>query len=91
MIKSNASLYLTYVNDFVTVAAFADYIGVTDGQAKSIIARSKVIWLSENSNHRDHFTNNCKNLTPHYDHMHPNNANVFMKRHAANLLSEYSA
>ncbi len=91
MIKSNSNLYLLYVNDFITVSAFADYMGVTDGQAKSIIARSKVMWLAENSKHRSYFTNNCKNLTPNYENMREINAGVFMKRHAANLLAEYSA
>ncbi|AUR91554.1 hypothetical protein NVP1161O_112 [Vibrio phage 1.161.O._10N.261.48.C5] len=91
MIKPNAKLYLTFVNDFLTVAGFSEWLEVSVEQATSIIARSKIMWLSEDKGHRTYFTNNCINLCEHYNSINPNNAKVFANHHAKNLLAEYSA
>ena len=91
MIKPNAKLYLTFVNDFLTVAGIAEWLEVSVEQATSIIARSKIMWLSEDSSHRTYFTNNCINLCGHYQDMSPTNAKVFANRFADSLLAEGSA
>ena len=91
MIKPSAQLYLTFVNDFITIQCFAEWLEVDTNQAQSIIARSKIMWLSEDSRHREHFTDNCLNLSEHYQGMSEHNAKFFCKRHSDNLLTEYSA
>ena len=60
-------------------------------QAQSIVARSEIMWLSEDSRHREHFTNNCLNLSEHYQSMSKHNAKFFCKRQSFNLLAEHSA
>ncbi|QXN60083.1 hypothetical protein KUA24_16 [Vibrio phage HNL01] len=89
MTEPSTNLYLTFVNDFLSTTTFADWIGVSEGVASSIIARSKIMYYSESSDHRTHFTLNCVKLHKHYKEV--RNSNYFAKRHEARLLDEYSA
>lgn len=90
MLKTSA-YYLDFVNNFLSIQCFADYYDMTLCQAKSIIARSKVIWLSESSDYRKYFLNNNINLCDHYHGMSEGNKVFFSKRHGENLLAEHSA
>ena len=91
MVKPSPKLYLEFTNNFLTVPCFAAYLDVTDSEAQSLITRSKVMWLSEDSRNRSFFTNNCVNLCDHYHGMKPENVVFFKKRHEQRLLSEHSA
>lgn len=83
--------YLDFVNNFVTIQCFAEFYDLTIDQAKSIVSRSKIIWLAESSDNRKYFLNNNINLCDHYHGMSENNKVFFSQRHANNLLAEYSA
>ena len=90
MLKTSA-YYLDFVNNFLTVAKFAEHYDLTVEQAQSIIVRSKIVWLSEDSANRKYFLNNNVNLCGHYRHMSESNKGFFCKRHEQNLLAECSA
>lgn len=51
-------LYLSWANDFLTVPVFADYHGLTEDQAQSIIRRGKVLYFANNPKERSHFSDN---------------------------------
>ena len=38
---TDEQLYLSYVNDFITVAAFAEYYGMTEEDAHALIERER--------------------------------------------------
>ena len=41
------AIYLEWVNDFVTVARFAEYHGITDAQAADLITLARDIFNTE--------------------------------------------
>lgn len=89
--KITSKFYLDYVNNFLTVDYFAEYYNFTKDQALSVIARSKIVWLSEDINNRKYFSNNHLNLCDHYHNMSKSNQVLFTKRHSDRLLAEFSA
>lgn len=91
MIKPSTKLYLTYCNDFLSVEGFASWLETTIEVARSLVARSKVMFLSESIHNRSYFTNNCVNLCQHYTGIREGNREFFAKRHANKLLLEHSA
>lgn len=40
-------LYLSWVNDFLSVASFAEYHGITDAQAEALIALARDIFNTD--------------------------------------------
>ncbi|AGH32113.1 hypothetical protein VPHG_00046 [Vibrio phage 11895-B1] len=61
MLKTSA-YYLDFINNFLTVECFAEFYNLTVEQARSMIARSKIVWLSEDPANRKYFLNNNVNL-----------------------------
>lgn len=82
-------MYLSFLNDFLSVERFAEYHDITVGAAKSIIARGKVINYEQNPSMRGYFTNNQGTILD--EKFSPNNSKFFRQRYEALLLSEHSA
>jgi hypothetical protein len=80
-------LFLSYSNDFLSIERFAEYYNLTVEQAKSVIARGRVLFLSNQPEQRNFtYNQNVKNMG--YSE---NNAKFFQKRAENALLSEASA
>ena len=89
--KITSKFYLDYINNFLTVDYFAEYYNFTKDQALAVIARSKIVWLSEDINNRKYFSNNNLNLCDHCHNMSKSNQALFKKLHNDRLLAEFSA
>lgn len=86
------ALYISYVNDFISINAFAAAHDLTIAEAETIIARGRVICLSDGTLSRDHFLNNNPQvIRERFPTMSKNNITYFMRRHEEYLLSEHSA
>ena len=83
-------LYLSYVNEFITVEKFAEHYTLDVDQAMSVIARGKVclqgdpIWGARNRSHF-YYMENMASIKSEV------NRKFFIKRHENRLLSEHSA
>lgn len=84
-------LYLSYVNDFLTVERFASYYNLSVDAAKSIISRGKIVFLSHDGNRSHFLSNNIWYSKERFPEMRESNRKFFCNRHKEKLLSECSA
>lgn len=82
-------MFLSYVNDFVSVSYFAEHHNLTEQEALSVIARGRVIHFSKSPEERKHFTSNQKLEGEHK--FSEANISFIKKRHQTALISEHSA
>lgn len=86
-IKPSAQLYITWLNDFISISCFADYYGLTTEEAHSLIARSKTLLTSQEIQcglYDGTKINKRLNISEH-------NRTAFIKRDEQKLLLECSA
>lgn len=88
------SAYVSFTNDYISINSFAKDNGITKEEAKSMIARGKILAMAGNTpvESRSHFLNNNPNIvTKKFPTMSKNNIKFFTKRHQARLLQEGTA
>ena len=85
-------LTLDYINNFISVAVFADYYDLTVAEARSIISRGRVLLVADGTLSTDHFTNNVDHIVrARFPHFKDSTIQYTKERAERNLLAEFSA
>lgn len=89
-LKPTPELYLEWVNNYLSIETMADHYLVEYDVMGALLARSKIMFLAANPNHRTRFTLNNINLHHEaYDKF--TNSQFFANRHRDVLIKEFSA
>lgn len=85
-------LALDYINNFISVAMFAEHYDLTVAEAKSIISRGRVLLVSDGTLSADHFTDNVDHIVrARFPRFNEGTIQYQKDRAERNLLAEFSA